>query len=75
MASRTGKRRKIGVVEATRRMDKALKRENATPPKPYTPDLVARKDNSADKPVVAEVKEIVRASARANRNSSRKSTP
>ena len=74
MASRTGKRRKIGVVEATRRMDKALKRENATPPKPYTPDLVPRKDKSADKPVVAQVKEIVRASARANKNS-RKSTP
>ena len=74
MAPRTGKRRKIGVVEATRRMDKALKRENATPPKPYTPDLVPRKDKPADKPVVAEVKEIVRASARANKNS-RKSTP
>jgi hypothetical protein len=74
MASRTGKRRKIGVVEATRRMDKALKRENATPPKPYTPDLVPRKGKPADKPVVAEVKEIVRASARANKNS-RKSTP
>ncbi len=74
MASRTGKRRKIGVVEATRRMDKALKRENATPPKPYTPDLVPRKGKPSDKPVVAEVKEIVRASARANKNS-RKSTP
>ena len=74
MASRTGKRRKIGVVEATRRMDKALKRENATPPKPYTPDLVPRKDTPADKPVVAEVKEIMGASARANKNS-RKSTP
>ena len=75
MASRTGKRRKIGVVEATRRMDKALKRENATPPKPYTPDLVPRKDVPADKPVVAEVKEILRASARATRNSSKKSKP
>ncbi len=74
MASRPGKRRKIGIVEATRRMDKALKRENATPPKPYTPDLVPRKKVRADKPVVAEVKEIVRASARANKNS-RKSTP
>ncbi len=74
MASRTGKRRKIGVVEATRRMDKALKRENATPPKPYTPDLVPRKGKPADKPVVAEVKEITRASARANKNP-RKSTP
>lgn len=55
-------------------MDKARKRENATPPKPYTPDLVPRKGKPADKPVVAEVKEIVRASARANKNS-RKSTP
>jgi hypothetical protein len=74
MASRNGKRRKIDVVEATRRMDKSLKRENATRPKPYTPDLVPRKDKPADKPVVAEVEEIVRASERASRNS-RKSTP
>ena len=37
------KRRKITAVEATRRMDKSLRRENSTPPKPYTPDLVPRK--------------------------------
>ena len=37
------KRRKITAVEATRRMDKALRRENSTPPKPYTPDLMPRK--------------------------------
>jgi hypothetical protein len=34
---------KITAVEATRRMDKALRRANSTPPKPYTPDLIPRK--------------------------------
>jgi len=38
-----GQRRKITAAEVARRKDKALKRENSTPPNPYTPDLVRRK--------------------------------
>jgi hypothetical protein len=39
--------RKITAAEAMRRIDKAQRRENSTPPRPYTPDLVPRKRKNA----------------------------
>jgi hypothetical protein len=35
--AKTSKAQRIGVVEAVKRVNKALKREMSTPPKPYRP--------------------------------------
>lgn len=61
----SGTRRKIDIGEATRRMDKAAKRENSSPPKPYTPDLVPHGANK--NAAVDEVADLLSGGSRGSR--------